>query len=184
MTKKRFRKIALSRLKKLSNATNRYKLDKMIIARLKRVIKAKKPKSIMLFIPLKIEPDIKELLKICRKKITLFVPIMEGKSLKMVKYRLPLKEAEFKIKEPKNSTFKPKRVDMIVVPVVGVDGGLRRVGFGKGFYDRFYATLNYKPITLFIQRDFLYTHKHLCDDFDIECDFYITPKKTVKRNDI
>jgi len=102
----------------------------------------------------------------------------------LVKYRLPIKIKKFGVKEPNISNLIYKKIELAIVPIIGMDGGLRRVGFGKGFYDRFYATLNYKPITLFIQRDFLYTHKHLCDDFDIECDFYITPKKTVKRNDI
>ena len=54
----------------------------------------------MLYIPLKIEINIFSLITQLRKEgVTLLVPFMEGKSFKMVPYRLPLKKKKFGIFE-------------------------------------------------------------------------------------
>ncbi len=69
----------------------------------------------------------------------------------------------------------------MIVPVVGVDGDLRRVGFGKGMYDRFYATLKRRPVVVFVQRKKCMTKERICDAYDIEADYYITPEVTLFR---
>jgi len=139
------------------------------------LIKIYKPKSILFFLPLKIEPNLQKLIKKYRKKIDIFVPFIEEKSFKMVKYRLPLKRDSFNILSPNNSFFKQKSVDMIIVPVVGVDGNFKRVGFGKGMYDRFFDKLKTKPVVIFVQRKQCFTKEIITHWHDISCDFYITP---------
>jgi 5-formyltetrahydrofolate cyclo-ligase len=79
-----------------------------------------------------IEADVEYLMKKYRKKLKILTPFIEGESFKMVQYRLPLKRNSFDIYEPPNSKKVQKKVDMIIVPVVGVDGDFKRVGFGKG----------------------------------------------------
>ncbi|MDD5119537.1 MAG: 5-formyltetrahydrofolate cyclo-ligase, partial [Sulfuricurvum sp.] len=66
-------------------------------------------------------------------------------------------------------------IDVAIVPVVGVDGSLRRVGFGKGMYDRFFPTLKTKPFTIFIQSCSCRTMQKVCDDYDVQGDLVITP---------
>lgn len=66
------------------------------------------------------------------------------------------------------------------MPVVGVDGNLQRVGFGKGMYDRFFAKLKKRPYTIFIQSEFCYTKEFICDSYDIACDVIITPNIKVQ----
>jgi len=80
-----------------------------------------------------------------------------------------------------NSHFYLSKIDMAVVPVVGVDGKLRRIGFGKGMYDRFFAKLKEKPITVFVQLMKCYTKQNITDDFDIKADIYITPEDIIFR---
>ncbi len=70
---------------------------------------------------------------------------------------------------------------MAVVPVVGVDGRLRRIGFGKGMYDRFFASLDTKPLTLFVQLSKCYTKEKITDSFDVQADIYITPEDIIFR---
>ena len=175
MDKKRFRKESLKRLKNVSD-NRRYIKDKFILKKLDEIIKYLKPKSILFYAPLKSEVNLMPLLKKYRKKIDIFLPFIEEKSFKMVKYRLPLKRNNFNVLEPKNSYFKIKDVDMIIVPVVGVDGNFKRVGFGKGMYDRFYEKLKSKPIVIFVQRVKCFTKERITDAYDISADFYITSK--------
>jgi 5-formyltetrahydrofolate cyclo-ligase len=106
---------------------------------------------------------------------------MEGVSFKMVKFRLPLNIKKFDIREPKNSFALGKRIDLAIVPTLGVDGAFRRIGFGKGMYDRFFQSLPYRPKIAFVELDDCFTASHVGESHDIQADIYITPYKTRKR---
>jgi len=175
LDKKEFRKYALKRLKKASKS-RKYIKDFRVRKKVENIIKKYKPKSILFYFPLKFEVDLMPLAKKYRKKIDIFLPFIEEKSFKMVKYRLPLRKNSFNVFEPKNSYLKIKDIDMIIVPVLGVDGNFKRVGFGKGMYDRFYDKLKKKPIVIFVQRESCITDEKITDWYDISADFYITPK--------
>lgn len=179
MDKKSFRKNCLKRLKN-SCENRKYINDKLVTQKIGLVIKEHKPKSILFYLPLPLEVDIQSLLRIYRKKLKIFTPYIVGESFKMVQYRLPLRCNSFNIYEPSNSKIEYKRVDMIIVPVVGVDGNFKRVGFGRGMYDRFYEKLQKKPIVVFVQREKCLTRKKITDGYDIRGDYYITPKESIK----
>jgi len=180
MNKKTFRKNCIELLKHRKNV-NRYKHDKLLNEQLYRYIKREKIDKIMLYIPLRIEVNIHTLIvKLRKENITLFVPFMEGKSFSLVKYRLPLKIKKFGVKEPKNSNKYKKKIDLAIVPILGTDTTLRRVGFGKGFYDRFFEQ-NHKNINkiLFIGREYCVSPVIVTEDHDVKGDFYITPKNSL-----
>ena len=109
-----------------------------------------------------------------RKKCDVLVPFMEDKSFKMVSYRLPLKKKKFGIYEAGNSYKKFKKLDVAIVPIIGFDKDFKRIGFGKGMYDRFFDRLKYKPLTIFTQLKRCYINKPICDDFDISCDIFVS----------
>jgi len=184
LDKKSFRKDCLSRLKNVPK-NRRYICDKLVLQKLDAIIALHQPKSILMYLPMAIEVDLTKLMSVHRKKLKIFTPFIEGESFKMVQYRLPLKRNSFDIYEPPNSRKVRKKVDMIIVPVVGVDGDYRRVGFGKGMYDRFYEKLKIKPVTLFVQRVKCTTQEKVTDSYDIQADYYITPKELIigKNND-
>jgi 5-formyltetrahydrofolate cyclo-ligase len=106
---------------------------------------------------------------------------MQGESFKMVPFRLPLKKKKFGILEAGNTLRNINKIDIAIVPVVGVDGNLQRIGFGKGMYDRFFAKLKKKPYTIFIQPKLCYTNKMICDSYDVACDVLITPDKIMRK---
>ena len=116
-----FRKLCIERLKFVSQFS-KYNKSKFVVKNLKKFILENDFKNILLYIPLGIEVDIKPLIKDLRRlKKCIYVPYMYEDSFKIVKYRLPLKKKKFGILEPNNSFVKPKRVDLAVVPIVGVD---------------------------------------------------------------
>jgi len=183
MDKKTFRKICIERAKKRRGMKG-YKFDKVINRRLYALIKSQKAQSIMLYIPLKIEINIGSLiLKLRREKKTLLVPFMEGESFSLVKYRLPLIRKQFGVKEPRNINRYKHKIDLAIVPIIGTDGTLRRVGFGKGFYDRFFEK-NHQKIhkIVFVGREYCVSSKIITDDYDVKGSLYLTPKNCHKKN--
>ncbi len=183
MDKQTFRKICITRAKKKIRP-NTYKLDKNLNNKLYDFIKKEKAKSLMLYIPLKIEVNISSLiLKLRREKKLLLVPFMEGESFSLVEYRLPLSKKQFGVKEPKNTNKYKYKIDLAIVPVIGTDKRLRRVGFGKGFYDRFFEK-NHKRIhkILFVGREYCLSSKVITNDHDVKGWDYFTPKSCHQKN--
>jgi 5-formyltetrahydrofolate cyclo-ligase len=181
LTKAIFRQNCLNKIKS-SPPHNRFyknaKIDAKLLAKLNRFKKFKNLK-ILFYTSLPFEANTSKSIQKLRKKCDIFVPFMEGESFKMVPFRLPLKKKKFGIYEAGNSLRDIKRVDIAIVPIVGVDGNLQRVGFGKGMYDRFFAKLKKRPYTIFIQSEFCYTKELVCDEHDISCDLIITPNINV-----
>ncbi len=175
MDKKSFRASCLRKLKK-NRPSRYYASDKKISKWLYREIKEREVKVVMLYIPLKIEINISNLIKQLRKEnVIVLVPFMVGKSFRLVKYRLPLKIKNFSVKEPNISTIIYKKIDLAIVPVIGIDKTFRRVGFGKGFYDRFFDnTSTHIEEIVFIGRETCISDKNITDDYDVEGDKYIT----------
>ncbi|MDD4504931.1 MAG: 5-formyltetrahydrofolate cyclo-ligase [Sulfurospirillaceae bacterium] len=164
---------------KLTKLHNTYSKDKRVTQEILERLKKLKIRSLLLYISLEIEVDMRKIITVCRRKYKVFVPFMEGVSFKVVKYRLPLYTKRFNIKEPQNSfAIKPK-IDLAIVPIIGVDGAFKRIGFGKGMYDRFFESLSFKPTVWFVQREMCFTQTILSEQHDIEADIYLTPYKTM-----
>jgi len=176
--KKEFRKYCLKKLKKTS-VLNTYIKDKYVLADLYQQIIHQKAQNIMLYLPLGMEVDLYPLIKRLRKeKKNLYVPFMEGSSFRLVKYRLPLRTKQFGIKEPNDSKqYRIKQIDIAIVPVVGVDLTHRRVGFGKGMYDRFFEkNIKYIEQVIFVARTLCYSKEIVTDHYDVKADMIIVPK--------
>ncbi|WP_228126454.1 5-formyltetrahydrofolate cyclo-ligase [Candidatus Marinarcus aquaticus] len=168
-----FRKSCINKLRFISSYNN-LKKDKIIVNKLQEVIETLNAKKILMYIPMDIEVDILPLIhKLRQRGVEVFVPRMEGESFKAVKFRLPLHKKKFGIKEPSNSHLKTK-IDLAIVPVVGIDGAGKRIGFGKGMYDRFFYALKQQPTIVFTQRTLCMTHQILSNQYDIQADYIIT----------
>jgi 5-formyltetrahydrofolate cyclo-ligase len=175
LTKASFRKICSKKIQKTSQINSKYSsylLNRKLMKELKRL----KGKDILFYYPLAMEANILKVLIKMRQTSNVYLPFMEGESFKMVPFRLPLKKKKFGIFEAGNTHRNINKIDIAIVPAIGVDGNLQRIGFGKGMYDRFFPTLNKRPYTIFIQKEFCYTKELICDEYDIKCDLLLTPK--------
>ncbi len=176
-TKTEFRSFAKE---KLIHVSNTYLRDKKMQKTLLSLICHTNVRSLLLYVSLPLEVNTDALITTCRRrKCRVYVPFMEGISFKMVQWRLPLEKKTFNIKEPKNSFAVKPKINLAIVPVIGVDGALKRIGFGKGMYDRFFASLKPKPPIAFVQREFCMTPALLSEAHDIAADIYLTPYKTI-----
>lgn len=131
---------------------------------------------ILFYMPLPLEADIRPVLYKMRafRGVQAFVPLMENISFKMVKFRLPVGLKKFGLKEPYNSHFNSENADIVVIPILGMDRNFKRVGYGKGMYDRFLERLKTKPLIIFISRELYYTSCSITNDYDAEANMVIT----------
>ena len=175
--KKKFRKHCLKMLKKVAQRGS-YLKDKRVLSKLEKMIVQNNAQRIMLYIPLKTEVNLFPLIKLLRRqKRQLYVPFMEGSSFRLVKYRYPLETKRFGIKEPKDSKqYRVKKIDIAIVPIVGIDSTDRRVGFGKGMYDRFFEKeMKHIEKTVFVSRYYCYSKAIVTDSHDVKADSVIVP---------
>ncbi len=180
LDKPTFRRNCLQKLKNRA-LHNSYYRSSLVNIKLIKLLKLQKRKKILFYYPLAMEVNIVKVLNSLRKKHDIYIPFMVGQSFKMVPFRLPLRKKKFGIYEAGNTLRNIKKIDIAIVPVVGVDGNLQRIGFGKGMYDRFFEKLEKKPYIIFTQRELCFTKKSICDNYDIDGDILITPLKDIKK---
>lgn len=94
--------------------------------------------------------------------------LQENTILKVSKYGIPEPESGIEID--------PKLVDVVFVPLLAFDTNGHRVGYGKGFYDRFLEKC--RPDAIFIGLSFFGPEDSFETDVtDIPLHYCITPKK-------
>lgn len=148
------------------------------------LLKKLKVKNVLLYAPLPYEPEILAFRKdLSSKGIKLFLPFMVDKSLKMVKLRLPFFKGRFNVRQAAPSNAYIPRLDAALIPVIGVDADLARIGHGMGFYDRFFASLKHLPKIIFISSQDFFVNAKICEPHDIKGDFYVSPKNIRTNHD-
>lgn len=89
-----------------------------------------------------------------------------------------IKKNEYNIPEPVNGlAVAPEMIEVVFVPLLAFDTFGNRVGYGKGFYDKFLSEC--KPETLKIGLSFFEAENQIEDVFelDIKLNFCVTPLK-------
>ena len=92
-----------------------------------------------------------------------------------------IKTNKYDIPEPTNGLeVAVVNIDVVFVPLLALDKNGNRVGYGKGFYDKFLTKC--KPTTIKIGLSF-YEPEELVDDFtanDVKLNYCITPNEIYK----
>jgi 5-formyltetrahydrofolate cyclo-ligase len=173
VSKELLRKKCIKKFKNIGFG-KKIKYNSLIIKTLEEIIQYKKPQTVLIYLPFAFEANLNKLINKYRKKIFFFVPFMQNISFKMVPYRLPIKKYKFNVKQSGNSHFRLLKIDLAVVPAIGIDKDFKRIGFGKGMYDRFFETLKYRPYTVFIQPLLCDSKEKLSFEHDISGDLLLT----------
>lgn len=89
-----------------------------------------------------------------------------------------LKICEHGIPQPVSGIeIAPEMLEVVFVPLLGYDQNGHRIGYGKGFYDRFLAKCN--PNALFIGLSFFEPEPEIFfEASDVPLNYCVTPKKT------
>jgi 5-formyltetrahydrofolate cyclo-ligase len=106
-------------------------------------------------------------------------------SRKMTHYLLTdntkIKKNEYNIPEPVDGIEVPSnKMEVVFIPLLAYDKNGNRVGYGKGFYDKFLAECN--PNTIKIGLSFFEPEELISDvnATDIQLNYCVTPKRTIK----
>ena len=130
--------------------------------------------TVMLFAALPDEPDTLPLLERWQDRKQLLLPLVVGENMMEVRtFRGldSLRRGAFDILEPTGPAYTTyRRIDLIVVPGMAFDAKGRRLGRGKGFYDRFliHPDLSARKIGICFPHQFVSSVP--TDDFDVPVD--------------
>jgi len=133
-------------------------------------------KNIMIFYPLKGEINLLPLLEDKKSADKIFyLPRVKGKEMEVCKYSQgdELKISAFKTKEPTSESLDTNMLDLIFVPALMVDRNFNRIGYGKGFYDRFLSKNAKRAIKIVPIPSMLITKEIPTDCFDTKFDAII-----------
>jgi len=91
--------------------------------------------------------------------------------------------SDWGILEPTEETsvrLNPKDIDVVFIPLLAVDTQGHRVGYGKGFYDRFLARVKPDVIKIGLSLEEPIEPIEDLNPYDIALDFAITPEATYR----
>lgn len=92
---------------------------------------------------------------------------------------------EYGIKEPNDGNhFIIENLDIILIPLLAFDIEGNRVGYGKGYYDRFLKLTNNSTLKIGLSFFDPITKIHDIDDNDVKLDYCVTPKQIHKFNNL
>lgn len=131
------------------------------------------------------EVDTLPLIKKLRERNKVCIPVSNFKANEM-KHILLTDHTQFQdnaigIPEPVNGEeIQSEEIDIVIVPLLAVDQHGNRLGYGKGFYDRFLA--NCKPSALFIGVTMFGIHDDFeeIDPFDVPLHYVVTSEGILK----
>lgn len=144
-------------------------------------------KTLHIFLPIeeKKEPNtflLIEWLAENHPQIKLIVPKADFETALMTNHEYlgvnDLQKNLFNILEPQKGVIHNGEIDVVLIPLLVFDKAGYRVGYGKGFYDRFLENINAQKIGLSLSPAI----ERIDDvnEHDIRLDFCITPTETIK----
>lgn len=144
----------------------------------------KKPKTVMIYISTQSEVSTSEIIQyLLQKRINVYVPCIDKGIIIPVLYTksCSLVKGAFNIEEPKKKTKLPRttNLDLIIAPGIAFDNKGNRIGFGKGFFDKFLATLDTTSIKLALAFETQLVKKISSAKHDIKMDYIITEKRLI-----
>ena len=177
MLKQEARKIARSRIAKMSDAEREWASDSIVDA-VSSLDLFKQAKKIFIYLGTSTEPDTHEIvgLALAMEK-TVAVPRVRGDEMDAISITpfTDFRTNKWGILEPVKG-YRLDEVDLAIIPLVAFDG-LKRVGHGKGYYDKFLSTHPCKKLGLAF--DCQSVEGLQCDSFDVPLDLLITEKRIV-----
>lgn len=172
----------LEEKRRILEKEQRDEYSEAIISRLVELPEFKAANVVLAYYPIKNEVNLRPLLEECRDKKVVLLPAVtrHGRRLELRQYagREDLRRGRFGIPEPQTPKYKGG-VDLVIVPGVGFDEDLHRLGRGGGYYDRF---LKCRPNTpkVAVAYDFQIVRDVPVDRHDRKVDVVVTPSRVIR----
>ena len=144
----------------------------------------KNAKIIAMYKSINSEVDTKEIIKYSLNiGKTICLPKVEENELKFYKINSiceKLEKSKFGIEEPKvekENLIDNNLIDLVIVPGICFDTEKNRLGFGKGYYDRFLKQKDFKTIGICFDEQIAV--KIPTDEYDVKVKQIITDKRKI-----
>ena len=176
---KRRRSLSKEELKQVSYEINTHLINE---------IQNRDLKKILVYQSIDNEPSIEQTTELAwQKDIEVYIPKVISKE-KIIINRLRKKSTysknKFGIEESNDlDTVELAEIDLAVLPLVGIDINGFRLGYGGGYYDRFFSQeseLSRKPFIIGVGYAFQVLEVSFAEDHDLKCDSVITEKGVLK----
>ena len=156
-------------------------LSKKICQNLKQNTSFTNSQNIACYFPIGSEVDTHDImLDILQQDKNLLLPRIVNDNLEF--YIVPnlekLEKGSFEIMEPKDSCKKAEKIDCVLIPTVGVSKSGVRLGYGKGYYDRFLSLIDAVKISLTYSKQIVKSIPN--DSHDVKIDWIVTEDENVK----
>ncbi len=140
-------------------------------------------KVVMLYIPIGNEINTLKIIKSAFSDgKTVLVPVTDSKTFEITAHKITnnseFEMGVFSLTEPKvKAPFDKSDIDVVLVPGVAFSKSGKRIGFGKGCYDKFLKDI--KSTKVGFCYDFQLTDEIVADGFDIEMDCLVTENEFI-----
>lgn len=130
----------------------------------------KNAKNVALYLPIKGEIDISAILRVPNKNF--YLPRCVGSDMEFVKFNsmIGLKRGKYDILEPQGDAINPSILDIVYVPALMANSRMYRLGWGKGYYDKFFHTHKLKAKKIIVISNNLISDEFVEDNHDYRCD--------------
>lgn len=184
MDKKILRKRLIEKRKSLDKV-EKAKWDKIISEKIIKSDCFKKAEQVLVFSSTDDEFDTRYIIERCRESYKrVFYPRCIDKDGNMSFFKVDsvgdLTFGSFGILEPKETCKKyiPQDNDLVIVPCLSADKQKNRIGYGKGYYDRFLKDFN--GVSISPCYDILLEDEIPTDKYDMQINIIVTDKEVIQ----
>ncbi len=184
MDKKILRKRLIEKRKSLDKV-EKAKWDKIISEKIIKSDCFKKAEQVLVFSSTDDEFDTRYIIERCRESYKrVFYPRCIDKDGNMSFFKVDsvgdLTFGSFGILEPKETCKKyiPQENDLVIVPCLSADRQKNRIGYGKGYYDRFLKDFN--GVSVSPCYDILLEDEIQTDKYDMQINIIVTDKEVIQ----
>ena len=156
-------------------------LSERIHQNLKRITSFTNSQNIACYFPIGSEIDTHNImLDMLEQDKNLLLPRIVNNNLEfcIVPNLEKLEKGSFEIMEPRDSCKKAEKINCVLIPTVGVSKSGVRLGYGKGYYDRFLSSTDAVKISLTYSKQIVKSIPS--DSHDIKIDWIVTEDENVK----
>ena len=182
MDKKDIRKTLKAKRKNISKE-KKIIYDKAISKAITASNYFKNAEQVLVFSSTDDEFDTSYIIERCRnEEKSIFYPVCTDSNGNMKFFKVNSKDdlsvGMYGISEPKPycKEYKPKENDIIIVPCLSVDKNGYRIGYGKGYYDRFLK--NFNGVSICPCHEEMLTDTLPTDEYDIKVNIIVTQNST------
>ncbi len=184
MDKKILRKRLLEKRKSLDK-TEKAKWDKIISEKIINSDYWQKAEQVLVFSSTDDEFDTKHIIECCKAQSKeIFYPLCTDRNGNMEFFKVDSADdlvlGMYNIFEPKSTCEKyiQKEDDLVIVPCLSADRKKNRIGYGKGYYDRFLKDFN--GVSVSPCYDILLEDEIPTDKYDMKINIIVTDKEVIQ----